>query len=129
MRRLLGADGVVITVDYLSDGRTTLYTRRHRSLAEPPVLVSFLANAVGAALLVDAAGQPEGQPGEGEEWASRSVVHQATRMVIAQVRVTAEDAMALLRGHAYAMSSDLSDVAALVVDRKINFSNFDVEGD
>ncbi len=50
-------------------------------------------------------------------------------MVMAQVRVTPEDALAILRGHAYAMATDLDDVAERVVDRRINFSNFDVEGD
>jgi hypothetical protein len=91
--------------------------------------VAFLANAVGAGLLVDAAEPPEGQAQVGEAWSSRSVVHQATGMVMAQVRVTAEDALALLRGHAYATATDVTDVAVRVVRRTINFSNFDVEGD
>lgn len=110
-------------------GVATLHTRPGRSLAEPPDRVVFLANAVGAALLTDAAEHPEGhlQPGEG--WSSRSLVHQATGMVMAQVRITPEDALALLRGHAYALATDINDVAERVVDRSINFSNFDVEGD
>jgi hypothetical protein len=110
-------------------GVATLYTRAHKELAEPASRVAFLANAVGAALLLDAVEQRERQPTIADAWSSRSVVHQATGMVMAQVRVTAEDALALLRGHAYAMSTDVNDVATRVVDRKINFSNFDVEGD
>jgi ANTAR domain len=110
-------------------GIATLHTGHQQSLSEPPDRVAFLANAVGAALLVDAAEHPEGQVQVGEGWSSRSVVHQATGMVMAQVRVTPEDALALLRGHAYAMATDINDVAAQVVDRRINFSNFDVEGD
>jgi len=113
---------------YLS-GVATLYTRSHKPLAEPPGRVAFLANAVGAALLVDAAQQSDGLTQVGGAWSSRSVVHQATGMVMAQVRVTPEDALALLRGHAYAMSTEIGDVAAQVVSRRINFSNFDVEGD
>ncbi len=110
-------------------GVATLYTARRRSLAEPLPRVSFLANAVGAALVTDAAEHPESHLEEGEGWSSRSVVHQATGMVMAQVRVTPEDAMALLRGHAYARATNITDVAAHVVDRTIDFSNFDVEGD
>ena len=110
-------------------GVATLHTGHHQSLSEPPERVAFLANAVGAALLVDAADHPEGHVQVGEGWISRSVVHQATGMVMAQVRVTPEDALALLRGHAYAVATDINDVAARVVDRTINFSNFAVEGD
>lgn len=110
-------------------GVATLYTRPHRPLAEPHGRVVFLANAVGAALLVDAALQPDGQPHLGDAWSSRSVVHQATGMVMAQVRVTPEDALALLRGQAYATGTEIGEVAARVVGRQINFSNFDVEGD
>ena len=65
----------------------------------------------------------------GDGWSSRRLVHQATGMVMAQVQVPAEDALALLRGHAYALATDINDVATRVVNRSINFSNFDVEGD
>jgi hypothetical protein len=110
-------------------GVATLHTIRDGSLAEPDDRVMFLANAVGAALVTDAARHPEGHLQSGEGWSSRSVVHQATGMVMAQVRVTPEDALALLRGHAYALATDINDVATRVVARRINFSNFDVEGE
>ena len=110
-------------------GVATLYTGPHASLAEPPSRVVFLANVVGAALLTDASEHADADLEMGEGWSSRSLVHQATGMVMAQVRVTGEDALAILRGHAYAMATDLNDVAARVIDRRINFSNFDVEGD
>lgn len=110
-------------------GVVSLYTRPHQPLAEPPARMAFLANAVGAALLVDAAEQSDAEVHVGEGWNSRSVVHQATGMVMAQVGVTSEDALALLRGHAYAMGTDVHDVSVQVVGRRIDFSNFDVEGD
>jgi hypothetical protein len=110
-------------------GVATLHTGREQSLAEPPDRIAFLVNAVGAALVTDAAEHPEGHLQTGEGWSSRSLVHQATGMVMAQVRVTAEDALALLRGHAYALATDIDDVSRRVVRRSINFSNFDVEGD
>ena len=110
-------------------GVATLYTSLQGSLAEPPERVTFLANVVGAALVSDAPAHSDAHLEASEGWSSRSLVHQATGMVMAQVRVTPEDALAILRGHAYALASDLNDVAERVVDRKINFSNFDVEGD
>ena len=110
-------------------GVATLHTGLDRSLSEPADRVAFLANAVGAALVTDAAEHPEGHLHSGEGWGARSLVHQATGMVMAQVRITPEDSLALLRGHAYALATDINDVAARVVDRSINFLNFDVEGD
>jgi hypothetical protein len=110
-------------------GVATLHTGRNRSLSEHPDRVAFLASAVGASLAVDAEEHTEGYLQSGEGWSSRSVVHQATGMLMAQVRVSAEDALALLRAHAYALATDINDVAARVVGRSINFSNFDVEGD
>ena len=118
----LHADGQV-------SGVATLYTRGTRGLSQEPARMAFLANAVGAALLVDASELVDEQPQGSESWTSRSAVHQATGMVMAQVRVTAEDALALLRGHAYALDTDVSDVAARVVRREINFSSFEVEGE
>lgn len=120
---------VPLHADGAASGIATFYVRPDHPLAEPLHRMEFLANAVGVALLVDAAGQPEGQAQTGEGWGSRSLVHQATGMVMAQVSVTAEDALALLRGHAYAVGSDIGDVAARVVSREINFSSFEVEGD
>jgi hypothetical protein len=110
-------------------GVATLHTGHEQSLAEPPDRIAFLVNAVGAALVTDAAEHPEGHLQTGEGWSSRSLVHQATGMVMAQVRVTPEDGLALLRGHAYALATDIDDVARRVVSRSINFSNYDVEGD
>lgn len=110
-------------------GVATLHTGRDQSLAEPDDRVAFLVNAVGAALVTEAVEHPEGQLQSGGGWGSRSLIHQATGMVMAQVRVTSDDALALLRGHAYALATEIDDVARRVVARSINFSNFDVKGD
>lgn len=70
--------------------------------AEKHAVAQFLSDSVGAALLGDEASST----GEGlSSWASRATVHQATGMVVAQLGVSAEDALALLRAHAF--SSDL----------------------
>jgi AmiR/NasT family two-component response regulator len=51
-------------------------------------------------------------------WASRSQIHQATGMVVAQLRLSPEDALALLRAHAYAQDSTLAEIAASVVQKR-----------
>lgn len=80
--------------------------------------LQFVANSVGAALLLDPAAVDDTAAGP---WASRAQVHQATGMVVAQLHVTPEDALALLRAHAYAHGSTLSEIAASVVERRISF--------
>lgn len=80
-----------------------------------------LAAAVGAALMRDpTAFDDEVVQGP---WSARAQIHQATGMVIAQLGVDAEDALALLRAHAYAGQTTLSAIAAAVVERKLSFTN------
>lgn len=58
-----------------------------------------------------------------EEWAHRSVVHQATGMVSAQLEVPLDDALARLRATAYATERPLYDLAVDVVDRRVRLTN------
>lgn len=59
---------------------------------------------------------------------SRREVHQATGMIIAQMRLNADDAFALLRAHAFAVGRPVRDVAADVVSRRIVFTPNDGAG-
>ncbi len=127
---VLNVYAIPLHADGPLSGIATLYTRGDQPLAEEMDQAVFLANAIGHALLVDASEHPAMQQLQsGDAWSSRAVVHQATGMVMAQVQLPAEDAVALLRGHAYALATDINDVATRVVNRTINFSSFDVEGD
>jgi len=89
-----------------------------RPLLEEPV-AQFLADAVGVALLQDPDSLATDLTGP---WASRAQVHQATGMVTAQLRVHPEDALALLRAHAFAHGWTLARVAAAVVERELDFT-------
>jgi hypothetical protein len=53
---------------------------------------------------------------------SRREVHQATGMVLAQLNISANDAMLLLRAHAFSSGRSVMDVAADVVERRLDFS-------
>lgn len=77
----------------------TLYSAPSRVLAEEDVVAQLLSDSVGVALLRDEASTSVEGP---SSWASRATVHQATGMVIAQLGVSAEDALAVLRAHAFA---------------------------
>jgi hypothetical protein len=81
----------------------------------------FLADVVGEALLTDSpalAGDFDAGP-----WSSRSVIHQATGMVVAQLSVRPDDALALLRAHAFFRSTTLTEVADRVTSRQLDFTN------
>ena len=79
----------------------------------------FLADAVGAALLLDP--QQHDTPDQGGPWSGRSQVNQATGMIIAQLRIPAADALAVLRAHAYAHNTTVDDIATQIVNRDIDF--------
>ena len=104
-------------------GVVTFYTGRGRPLDAPADSAALLASAVGAALLTDGHEQQESSEGLHGPWDSRTVVHQATGMIMSQLNVPADDALSLLRSHAYADEAGLAAVARDVVDRKLTFSN------
>lgn len=56
-------------------------------------------------------------------------VHRATDMVVAQVGVRPEDALALLRAQAFARDVPLQQVAHDIVEGRIDFREFTIEGD
>jgi hypothetical protein len=89
---------------------------------------NFLGVTVGTAILQD---PRVGGPDQllSEAWLERSQIHQATGMIVAQVGVRTEDAVALLRGQAFARNATLIDVARDIVSRRINFRDFAIEGD
>jgi hypothetical protein len=55
-------------------------------------------------------------------WSNRAEIHQATGMVVAQLGISATDAFARLRAHAFAEQRLLADVARDVVARRLHFS-------
>ncbi|ADB30270.1 ANTAR domain protein [Kribbella flavida DSM 17836] len=101
-------------------GTLSLYVTEGDTLPESTDTAQFLADAVGAALLRDPTSE-DGVTGGGA-WSARAQIHQATGMVIAQLRLSTDDALAILRAHAYAHDTTLSDIAAKVVRRELDFT-------
>ena len=99
-------------------GVLTLYQRglgRRIDLEAAPVV----ARAVAAALVADL---PTRLTGDQEGWSERAEVHQATGMVVAQLGVPEEDALALIRAHAYSHEQSVGRSAHAVVTRTLRFS-------
>ncbi len=80
----------------------------------------FLADTIGTALLQEPVPQPDRGLTNGM-WSARAELHQATGMVIAQLRISADDALALLRAHAYAHDTTLGTIAHQIVTRQLDF--------
>ena len=87
--------------------------------AQPLEGAQFLADAVGAALLSET---PRAEAaGDDGPWATRAEIHQATGMVTAQLGLHPEDALAILRAHAFAHDTSLAGIARQVVTRRLDF--------
>lgn len=79
----------------------------------------LLADVVGAVLLGDQQ-QNNLETGDGP-WSGRALVHQATGMIIAQLRVSPQDALAILRAHAFAHDTNLETTADQVLRGTLTF--------
>lgn len=59
---------------------------------------------------------------------SRREVYQATGMVLAQMGISADDALVVLQGHAFATNRPVRDVAADVIARTLDFTSSTDQG-
>lgn len=80
----------------------------------------FIGDAVGAAILRD---QHDDQAVATEPWQRRSRVHLASGMVVAQLRVPPEDALALIRAHAFAQDMSINEVADEIIGRRLRLGS------
>ncbi len=78
-----------------------------------------VARAVTASLVADV---PVGFEDDRGPWAKRAEVHQATGMVVAQLGIPEEDALALIRAHAYSHDQGVDHSAHAIVTRKLVFT-------
>lgn len=83
--------------------------------------LTFLADAIGAAIVGDLPAHDD----ESRLWSDRDRVSQATGMVVAQLRISPADALALLRAHAFAHETSVVEVSRSVVERRLDFSRPD----
>ncbi len=91
-------------------------------LGEDLPAVQFIADTVGTALMRGPEPAKVAPLVDGD-WTQRAEIHQATGMVVAQLRISPDDALTLLRAHAFAQNRELHHVALDVVARRIDFSN------
>jgi hypothetical protein len=121
-RKIPGASALyAVPMRPWNDGVIGVLTVHQNSIELPNAeQAQFLANAIGAALV-------KGPPVESDlrsgPWSARSHVHQATGMVVAQLRISPEDALALLRAHAFSHDTTLAAVAEQIIHRRLQFTD------
>jgi hypothetical protein len=115
-----------LTVGSLGVGAVDLYATVPSALSPAMIARASMFASVAAGYVLRRTMRrlsvPHGE-GDGEGRYSRRETHQATGMVIAQLRIPAEDALALLQAHAYADGRSVREVAADVVARTLTFGD------
>jgi hypothetical protein len=110
-----------LVVGQLEIGAVDLYSNVPRQLsleniADATTLARATAWQVLRRILADDDPEPENSY-------SRREVHQATGMVLAQLDVTADDAILLLRAHAFSSGRSVREIANEVVERRLEFES------
>jgi GAF domain len=107
-------------------GVLDLYRRTPGGLSQAQWRDALSAADIAALMMLGVRTEPDdGSGGEGLDPAvnSRAEVHQATGMVLAQLEVSAEVALARIRAYAFVEQRLLIDVARDVVSRRLRFTD------
>jgi hypothetical protein len=112
-----------LTIGRLNVGVIDLYTAQPADLEDDhqrdaEALAGIAARQVLRELVMRSGDDDEDNP-DGEF--SRRTIHQATGMVLAQLNVSADDAMLILRAHAYASGRSVRAIADDVLARRLDF--------
>jgi hypothetical protein len=104
-------------------GVVSLYRLLRGPPGEPLADAVLLADVAASSLAQDpSAYRTVTESASDDCWSSRAVVHQATGMLVAQFRVSAEEALARLRRYAFASRRHLTEVARDVVERRLTLA-------
>jgi GAF domain-containing protein len=116
-----------MVIGSLKVGAVDLYSRRPRDLdAESIAQGEAMANIVARHIFKSALARVGRDLGdEPVSPLSRRVLHQATGIVLAQMRLSASDARLVIEGHAFAAELPVMEVAQRIVDRELVLGDFD----
>ncbi len=115
-----------LTVGALRIGAVDLYAVNHVDLN--PVQTQqaqSMADAVGKHVLRRALNEIGGDYEDTGNAFSRRIIHQATGMVLAQLRIPGDDALLIIQGQAFATGKTMMEIAEDVVELRLNFSHGD----
>lgn len=110
-----------MVVGLVEVGVVDLYATRAHALSVAQVdEAALLANSVGRRILRSALDSLDDDVAANAS--PRRFVHQATGMVVAQLRVAPDDALLIIRAHAFASGRPVREVAEAIISRDIDFS-------
>lgn len=114
---------VPMLVGTSSIGAVSLYSSTTMRLdAQQLQLAGRLSRVLGQAVVADAMTSVENQTLARDPALSRREVHQATGMVMSQMKSSPADALLMIRAYAFAEEIGVRDVAALIISRTLDFS-------
>jgi hypothetical protein len=99
-------------------GVLTLYWATTPNSGPDLSVVQFLADVVGAAFYRSPQDDLTGRA----PWHTRTLIHDAANTVVTQLNITPQDAMVVLRAHAYSSSAPLHAIATKVVNQELTFN-------
>lgn len=113
-----------MAVGLVDVGVVNLYaTGAHALTVDQVDEAARLADSAGQRILRTALDGLDGLDDDSSTNASpRRFVHQATGMVVAQLRVAPDDALLVIRAHAFASGRSVREVAEAIISRDIDFS-------
>lgn len=114
-----------LLVGSLTIGAVSLYSRTKQRLDDAKRLDTLLLANIAARQVLRSvlAEQTLKSNGDEDEGFSRRIVHQATGMVLAQLNLSAADALLILHGHAFSEGRTVREVATKVVARELDLSS------
>lgn len=99
-------------------GVLTLYWAATPDSAPDLSVMQFLADVVGAAFYRS----PQDDLTDRAPWHTRTMIHHAANTVVTQLNITPQDAMVVLRAHAYTSSEPLHVIATKVINHELTFN-------
>jgi hypothetical protein len=112
-----------LVVGTLRIGAVDLYAVDHVTLNPVQTqLAGSMASAIGKHVLRRALMNIGGDYEDPGNAFSRRLIHQATGMVLAQLRVPADDALLIIQGQAFAAGKSMMEIAEEIVGLRLEFS-------
>jgi hypothetical protein len=110
-----------MTVGALDVGVVDLFATRAHALGPREVESAWAMADVAAVRVIDhLLGNLSGSAGSGGS--PKRSIHQATGMVMAQLGIPSDDALVVIRAHAFATGTSIPDIAEAIIRRDIDFS-------
>ena len=116
------AYAIPLSVGLLDIGAVDLYATSPDALTQSDIAEAVMLADTAALVILERTLARVDESPENAIW-PRRLVHQATGMVVAQLGVSAENALLIIRAHAFASNRPVREVADDITARRLDFSS------